>query len=83
MWDVASGQRFLFLRGQEGRVLAASFDATGRRIAAFGEDGTLRSYSCEVCGPIPELLEFAERRVAATGRTLTEAERRRYLGAPR
>jgi hypothetical protein len=36
-----------------------------------------------VCGPIPELLELAERRVAATGRTLTEAERRRYLGAPR
>lgn len=81
MWDVATGQRFLFLRGYEGRVLAAAFDRTGRRITAFGADGTLRAYQCEVCGGIPELLRLAERRVAATGRTLTETERRRFLGA--
>jgi WD40 repeat protein len=79
MWDLASRQRFLFLRGHEGRVLAASFDGVGRTITTVGVDGTLRSYRCEVCGAVPELLRLADRRVAATGRTLTPTERRRYL----
>jgi hypothetical protein len=57
-----------------------SFDAAGRRIATVGVDGTLRAYAGRVCGGIPELLQLAERRLAATGRKLTPEERRRYLG---
>jgi len=79
LWDLASRQRMLFLRGHAGRVLAASFDATGLNIATVGVDGTLRTYSCEICGGIAHLLRLAERRLAATGRELTPAERRRYL----
>ena len=45
-----------------------------------GKDGTLRAYDCETCGGIAELRRLAERRLAATGRELTTAERRRYLG---
>jgi WD40 repeat protein len=79
MWDLASRQRFLTLQGHGGRVLAVSFDGTGRTITTVGADGTLRSYRCEVCVGTPELLQLAESRLAATGRTLTSAERRRYL----
>jgi WD40 repeat protein len=79
LWDLASRQRFLFLRGHDGRVLATSFDGVGRTVLTIGVDGTLRSYRCEVCGGVPELLQVAERRMAATGRTLTSAERRLYL----
>jgi WD40 repeat protein len=79
LWDLASRQRLLFLRGHAGSVLAASFDPTGRTISTVGADGTLRAYSCEICGGIPELLRLAERRLAATSRELTPAERRRYL----
>ena len=80
LWDLASGQRLLFIEGHSGHVLAASFDAEGRRIGTVGADGTLRSYRCEVCGGVPELLELAARRLAATGRQLSPAEQRRYFG---
>jgi WD40 repeat protein len=81
LWDLAGRQRLLFLRGHTGRVLAATFGKSGRSIATMGSDGTLRTYRCEVCGGIPELLRLAERRLAATGRKLTTAERRLYLDA--
>lgn len=80
LWDVPSRQRLLFLSGHESRVLAVSFDADGRTVSSVGHDGTLRSYRCEVCGGVADLLQLAERRVAATGRRLTAAERRLYLG---
>jgi hypothetical protein len=69
----------LFIRGHAGRVLAAAFDATGLEIRTLGIDGTLRAYSCDICGRPQQLLRLAERRLAATGREVTPAERRRYL----
>jgi WD40 repeat protein len=79
LWDTPTRQRLLFLQGHRGRLLAVSFDAAGRQIATVGVDGTLRAYACEICGGTPELLQLAERRLAATGRKLTPAERRRYF----
>jgi WD40 repeat protein len=79
LWDIPTRQRLLFLEGHRGRLLAASFDAAGRQIATVGVDGTLRTYACEICGGTPELLQLAERQLAATGRKLTPAERRRYF----
>jgi hypothetical protein len=78
LWDTA-GERILFLRGHNGRLLAAGFDETDNRIVTVGVDGTLRSYTCTICGGIRELLPLAERRLATTGRHLSPAERRRYL----
>jgi WD40 repeat protein len=78
LWDLASRQRLLFLSGHEGRLLAASFDPAGSTITTVGVDG-VRSYRCEVCGSVADLLQLAERRLAATGRELTATERRRYL----
>jgi WD40 repeat protein len=79
VWDLASRQRLLFLPGHRSRVLAATFDARGRTVTTVGADGTLRSYRCEVCGGVADLLQLAERRLAATGRRLTPSERRLYL----
>ena len=82
VWDLANGQRLFFLDGHRGLILAASFDATGRRIETLGVDGTLRAYTCGLCGGTTDLLRLARQRLAATGRTLTPAERRQYLGRP-
>ena len=79
LWDLATGQRFAFLDGHRGLLLAATFDATGRRVSTVGVDGTLRSYVCTLCAPMRDLLRIARQRLAATGRTLTAAERRQYL----
>ena len=49
------------------------------RIVTRGADG-VRTYDCDTCGDLEELLALAERRLAATGRELSPAERRRYLG---
>jgi WD40 repeat protein len=78
LWDTA-GERILFLRGHNGRLLAAGFDETANRIVTAGVDGTVRSYTCTICGGIGELLPLAERRLATTGRRLSAAEKRKYL----
>jgi WD40 repeat protein len=80
LFDVPSRQRFLYLVGHPGRALAVSFDRTGRRISVVAADATLRAYACAVCTRIPGLLPLAERRLAATGRKLTLAERSLYFG---
>jgi WD40 repeat protein len=81
LWDSSTQQRLLLLKPDEGRVLAASFDTTGLKILAAGSDGVLTAYSCQIaCGDVGSLLALADRRIAATGRVLTPAERRHYLG---
>jgi hypothetical protein len=42
-------------------------------------DGTARRYEGSICGGPDDLVEFAQRRLAA-GRELTGDERERYLG---
>jgi WD40 repeat protein len=80
LWDLVNQQRLLFLDGHQGLLLAAGFDRSGRRITTIGADGTVRTYSCDVCGGTAELLRLAARRLQATGRILTPDERLRYLG---
>jgi WD40 repeat protein len=80
LWDLVNQQRLLFLDGHQGLLLAAGFDRSGRRITTIGADGTVRTYSCDVCGGTAELLRLAARRLQATGRSLTPDERLRYLG---
>ena len=45
-----------------------------------GVDGTVRTYACEICGSLEELVVLAERRLVATRRKLTPEERARLLG---
>jgi WD40 repeat protein len=77
LWDARTGALVELLRGHKGRLTSAGFDPTGRVIVTGGEDGTVRTYRCLICGDSDELVKLAERRLAATGRELTSAERER------
>ena len=80
LWDANDGTNIRRLKGHDGIVTAAAFDPSGRVIVTGGEDGTVRSYRCELCGGADELMALAEARLAATGRALTPEERDAYLG---
>jgi WD40 repeat protein len=79
LWNARTGALVTLLRGHEGRVTSAGFERTGRTIVTGGVDGTVRTYECEICGSLDELVELAERRLAATRRELTPEERGSYL----
>jgi WD40 repeat protein len=79
LWDAHDGTNIVRLKGHEGTVTAAAFDPSGRMIVTGGVDGTVRTYDCDICGDLGELVELAERRLAATRRELTQGERTRYL----
>ena len=81
LWDANEGTNVARLKGHEGIVTAASFDPSGRIIVTGGEDGTVRSFRCALCGGADELTALAEARLAATERVLTPEERERYAGS--
>ena len=88
-WLVTAGPKSARLWTTDGRPLwslygpksltAAAFEDS-RTIVTKEEDGVVRRYRCELCGGLDELMALAEQRLEGTGRTLTEAERSRYLG---
>jgi WD40 repeat protein len=80
LWDVADGQVVDRLQGHDGSITAVVFDPSGRTILTGGEDGTVRTFRCQICDGVDELALLAEERLAATGRQLSVEERERYLG---
>ncbi len=67
-------------RATRERVTAAAFDPTGQTIVTGGVDGTIRTYRCDVCGGVDELLALARaarghRSRADTGASATSADR--------
>jgi WD40 repeat protein len=81
LWDLGTDSvPILRLRGHTGTTTAATFDPTGTLVVTGGVDGTVRTYSCDICGGIGHLLALAEQRLAATRRELTDDERKQYLG---
>jgi WD40 repeat protein len=92
LWETSTGRFFQptgladpflrgpFQRGQPSGVLtSALFAPGGWRILTTSADGTVRTYLCELCGGIRDLIRLAEARRSALERELTPAERRRYL----
>ena len=80
LWDAQTGTNVARLQGHEGTLTAAAFAPGGRTIVTGGVDGTIRTYRCEICGGLGDLLALARNRLAATDRELTDGERERYLG---
>jgi len=78
LWLASTGERWYFLRGDGTPVRAAAF-VSPRRIVTLGGDG-VRSYFCDVCGGRGSLVALAEKRLAGTGRKLTQSERLTCLG---
>jgi WD40 repeat protein len=78
LWDATTGDRIYFLKGDGGAVLAAAF-LSPTRIVTRGHDG-VRTFDCDTCGDLADLLALADRRLSITGRTLTPDEQARFVG---
>ena len=51
-----------------------------RRVASTGDDGTVRTYLCELCGTADQLVRLARRRLKQLGANLTVEQRKDFLG---
>jgi WD40 repeat protein len=80
LFDTRDGSLVMRLQGHEGPVTAVAFEPDARTIVTGGVDGTVRTYTCVICGGLDDLVALADRRLARTGRELTPDERERYLG---
>jgi WD40 repeat protein len=76
----ADGRPAWSLFGPKDPLTAVAFEPDSRTIVTREEDGVVRRYVCDLCGGIDELTALAESRLRATGGTLTDEERARYLG---
>jgi len=80
LWNVRDGTIVERIQGGKGALTSAAFDRSGRTVVTGDMDGTVGTYVCEICAGLDELVARATRRLEQTGRSLTEAERERFLG---
>ena len=64
LWQVRSRRLIFLLRGHIGMLHAAAFAPGSHRIVTAGEDGTVRTYVCDVCADAPGLEALAAARLA-------------------
>lgn len=63
IWRTGSADPLFYLRGHTGLITDAEWAPAGYRIATVARDGTLRTYTCEVCVPIEGLMTLARQRL--------------------
>jgi len=51
VWDVASGQETLTLKGHRGPVLSVAFTSDGRRLVSGSDDETVRIWDARPWSP--------------------------------
>ena len=66
LFRMPSGRPLMSLRGHGAALVGAAFVADDRTIVTASRDGTVRTARCDVCGTLPELLQLADKRVAAS-----------------
>ena len=76
IWDLSTGRVVSVFGGYDGSVLKARFSRDGKKVLTVPEEGAAAVFACDACGPIDEVIENARKLV---GRSLTEAERERFL----
>jgi WD40 repeat protein len=62
--DARTGERILLVNGRDRFLASVAFSPTGWRIVTGGSSGAVRTYDCELCGGIDELIPLARRRLA-------------------
>ena len=62
--DARTGERIQLLDGRDRVLTSVAFSPTGWRIVTGGRSGAVRTYDCELCGGIDELIPLARRRLA-------------------
>ena len=62
--NAKTGERILLLDGRDRVLPSVAFSPTGWRIVTGGRSGAVRTYVCELCGGIDELIRLARRRLA-------------------
>ncbi|MEU5259233.1 hypothetical protein [Amycolatopsis sp. NPDC021455] len=77
-WSLDRPGESLVFRGFRASVERVTTSADGRYLSAH-DDGTVRTWRCPVCGPIGEVLAYADQHVT---RELTPEERRAFLRRP-
>jgi WD40 repeat protein len=80
LWPVDGSDGVTLLKGPRSLLLAAAFTPDGWAVVTRETDGTVRRWTCDICGGAAELRAEAEQRLDALGRQLTDEERERYLG---
>jgi WD40 repeat protein len=60
IWDASTGNQ-LSKWGQNGTVFAVTWDDQ-KHLTVIGEDRIVRSYDCEECGPVEDLVKLAQTR---------------------
>jgi WD40 repeat protein len=61
-----SGRQLFYLRGHKDPLTSVSFAPRKPTVLSSSRDGTLRTYTCEVCVDLNGLVHLAERRIART-----------------
>jgi WD40 repeat protein len=64
LWDASTGDLEFFLRGHFKKLTSATFGPSSRRIVTASQDGTVRTYLCDVCGGLDSLVALAKARLA-------------------
>ncbi len=60
----STGQRLLLLRARKKAFTAVAFSPHGLRILTGGEDGSVRTYDCQLCARLPGLIALGRERLA-------------------
>jgi WD40 repeat protein len=74
IWDSATANEIIVLRGHEGRVLTAVFDPSGLRILTASDDNTARIWNV-----FPTITALVEHARALMPRELTPVQRKQFF----
>lgn len=64
LWPMSTGRLLFYLRGHTALLTSVSFSSDGRTILSSSLDGTVRTYTCDVCVGLAGLVRLAELRLA-------------------
>jgi WD40 repeat protein len=66
IWNASSGRQLFYLRGHTKHVNSVQFASRGPTVITASDDGTIRTYQCDVCYGRSALVHLAEIRLAQT-----------------